>query len=42
LSGIPRIVVSLRTLLHRIVFQLLKPIGGVRARPLFRGSAGGR
>src|SRR4051794_20050425 len=38
-SAMPRIVVSLNVLLQWVVFQLLKPIGGVRARPFSRAAA---
>src|SRR2546430_7621205 len=41
LSAMPRIIVSLKTEPHLVVFQLLKPIGGGGASPLFRARADG-
>src|SRR5256886_9207512 len=35
LSAMPRIIVSLKTEPHLVVFQLLKPIGGGGGRPMF-------
>src|SRR2546429_4012795 len=40
LSAMPRIIVSLKTEPHLVVFQLLKPIGGVEGRPVSRAGAG--
>src|SRR2546427_7511140 len=41
MSAIPCTIDSLKSARHSVEFQLLKPIGGVSARPLARADAGG-
>src|SRR6266508_4524146 len=41
MSAIPFTIDSLKSARHSVEFQLLKPIGGVSARPLARAAAGG-
>src|SRR2546430_15896637 len=41
MSAIPLTMASLKSALHLVEFQLLKPIGGGRAHPLARAAAGG-
>ena len=41
MSAIPLTIDSLKSARHCVEFQLLKPIGGVRARPLASALAGG-
>src|SRR2546430_7367237 len=41
MSAIPLTMASLKSALHLVEFQLLKPIGGVRANPLASAEAGG-
>src|SRR5215211_1206324 len=40
MSAMPLTIASLKSARHCVVFQLLKPIGGVRARPLGSANAG--
>src|SRR5215211_6981927 len=41
MSMIPRTIASLKSSRQPVVFQLLKPIGGIRASPLASAYAGG-
>src|SRR2546430_16865923 len=41
MSAIPLTMASLKSALHLVEFQLLKPIGGGRGHPPGRGAAGG-